>query len=232
MVILVFALPEEARVVQRRIRWHKSPVGNPRGLFAEQEVTLAFVGVSAVRIGELERSIEHIKPRMIISSGFAGGSRSLLEAGDFVLSTNYTDADMRKLLSQHQKIIDAAGPFIQVERVATASDKWSLNRSHGACAVDMESETIADLCRRKGISLVTARMISDAIDEAIPAVFTQRKVSRLSDLHGAVGFAARMLNLTGKLADQLETLVRALPAKRDLVGRKTRRADDSIALSD
>jgi len=71
----------------------------------------------------------------------------------------------------------------------------------------MESETIADLCRRKGISLVTARMISDAIDEAIPAVFTQRKVSRLSDLHGAVGFAARMLQLTGKLADRLEALI-------------------------
>jgi nucleoside phosphorylase len=211
MVILVFALPEEARVVQRRIRWHKSPVGNLRGLFAGQEVSLAFVGVSAVRIGELERSIEQIKPRMIISSGFAGGTRSLLEAGDFVLSTNYTDADIRKSLSQHQKIFDAAGPFAQVDSVASASDKWSLNHSQGACAVDMESETIAGLCRRKGISLVTARMISDAIDEAIPAVFTQRKVSRLSDLHGAAGFVARMLSLTGRLADRLEALVELLP---------------------
>jgi nucleoside phosphorylase len=211
MLILVFALPEEARVVRRRIRWHKSPVGVPRGLFAGQEVSLAFVGVSAVRIGELERSIEQIKPRMIISSGFAGGTRSLLEAGDFVLSTNYTDADIRKLLSQHQKIIDAAGPFIQVERVATASDKWSLNRSHGACAVDMESETIADLCRRKGISLVTARMISDAIDEAIPAIFSKRKFSGSKDLGDAAVFAGRMLRLTGKLAERLEELVRALP---------------------
>jgi hypothetical protein len=67
------------------------------------------------------------------------------------------------------------------------------------------------LCRRKGMSLVTARMISDAIDEAIPAVFTQRKVSRLSDLHGAVGFVARMLSLTGRLADRLEALVELLP---------------------
>ncbi|MBV8215338.1 MAG: hypothetical protein JOZ08_19175 [Verrucomicrobia bacterium] len=210
MVILVFALPEEARVVRRRIRWRKSPVGVPRGVFAEQEVSLAFVGISAVRIAELDRSIEQLKPRIIISSGFAGGTRSLLEAGDFVLSTNYTDADIGRALSQHQKIFDAAGPFVQVKQVASATDKWSLNRSHGACAVDMESETIAGLCRRKGISLVTARMISDAIDEAIPAVFTQRKVSRLSDLHGAGGFAARMLRLTGKLADRLEALVKTL----------------------
>jgi adenosylhomocysteine nucleosidase len=209
MVILVFALPEEARVVRRRIRCDKSPGDVPRGSFAGQEVTLAFVGISAVRIGELERSIDQVKPPMIVSSGFAGGTRSLLEAGDFVLSTNYTDADIRKALGQHQKIFDAAGRFAQVERVASASDKWSLNRSHSACAVDMESETIAELCRRKGIPLVTARMISDAIDEAIPAVFTQRKVSRLSDLHGAVGFAARMLCLTGRLADRLEALVKA-----------------------
>jgi nucleoside phosphorylase len=209
MVILVFALPEEARVVRRRIRWHKSPVGVPRGLFAGQEVSLGFVGISAVRIGELERSIDQIKPRMIISSGFAGGTRSLLEAGDFVLSTNYTDADIANTLRQHHKIFDAAGPFVQVDRVASASNKWSLNRSRAACTVDMESATIADLCRRKGISLVTARMISDAIDEAIPAVFTQRKISRLSDLRGAVGFAARMLELTGRLADRLEALVKA-----------------------
>jgi nucleoside phosphorylase len=206
MVILVFALPEEARVVRRRIRWDRSPVDVPRGTFAGQEVSVAFVGISAVRIGELERSIDQVKPRMIISSGFAGGIRSLLEAGDFVLSTNYTDTDIAKSLRQHQTIFDAAGPFVQVQRVASASDKWSLNRSRGACAVDMESETIAGLCRSKGISLVTARMISDAIDEAIPAVFTQKKVSRLSDVHGAVGFAARMLQLTGKLADRLEAL--------------------------
>jgi nucleoside phosphorylase len=209
MVILVFALPEEARVVRRRIRWDKSPVDVPRGSFAGQEVSLAFVGITAVRIRELERSIDQVKPRLIISSGFAGGTRSLLEAGDFVLSTNCTDADIAKTLRQHQKIFDAAGPFVQVQRVASASDKWSLNRSRGACAVDMESETIAGLCRRKGISLVTARMISDAIDEAIPAIFTQKKVSRLSDVHGAVGFAARMLQLTGKLADRLEALARS-----------------------
>src|ERR1700749_862790 len=68
MVILVFALPEEARVVRRRIRWDKSRVDVPGGSFAGQEISLAFVGISAVRIGELERSIDQVKPRMIISS--------------------------------------------------------------------------------------------------------------------------------------------------------------------
>ncbi|MFY9987317.1 MAG: hypothetical protein WAM44_21140 [Chthoniobacterales bacterium] len=200
MLKLVFALPEEARVVRRRVR----------GVFGGQEVSLSFVGIGAGRIAELQRSVELTKPRMVISSGFAGATRSLLEPGDFVLSTNYTDADIAEFLSR-QKIFDAAGPFFQVQQVASASAKWSLNRSQGAVAVDMESEAIASLCRRKGIPLVTARMISDAIDEAIPAIFSKRKFSGLKDLGDATVFAARMLRLTGKLADRLEALVRALP---------------------
>ena len=200
MLKLVFALPEEARVVRRRVR----------GVFGGQEVSLSFVGVGAGRIGELERSVELTKPRMVISSGFAGATRSLLEPGDFVLSTNYTDADIAEFLSR-QKIFDAAGPFFQVQQVASAAAKWSLNRSGGAVAVDMESEAIADLCRRRAIPLVTARMISDAIDEAIPAIFSKRKFSGLKDLGDAAVFAARMLRLTGKLAERLEALVRALP---------------------
>ena len=208
MLLLVFALPEEARVLRRRIRWGSRRHLPPQGVFAGQEVSLSFVGIGAVRIGELEQSVEQFKPEMVISSGFAGATRSLLEAGDFVLSTNYTDAAIARALGQW-KIFDAAGPFVQVERVASASDKWSFNRSQGSFAVDMESEAIADLCRRKGLRLVTARMISDGIDEAIPEVFTRRKVSRLSDLgHGAI-FAARMLRLTAELADRLEALVRA-----------------------
>jgi nucleoside phosphorylase len=200
MLKLVFALPEEARVVRRRVR----------GVFGGQEVSLSFVGIGAGRIAELQRSVELTKPRMVISSGFAGATRSLLEPGDFVLSTNYTDADIAEFLSR-QKIFDAAGPFFQMRQVASASAKWSLNRSQGAVAVDMESEAIATLCRGKGIPLVAARMISDAIDEAIPAIFSKRKFSGLKDLGDATVFAARMLRLTGKLADRLEALVRALP---------------------
>ena len=200
MLKLVFALPEEARVVRRRVR----------GAFGGQVVSLSFVGVGAGRMAELERSVELTKPRMVISSGFAGATRSLLEAGDFVLSTNYTDADIAEFLGR-QKIFDAAGPFFQVQQVASASAKWSLNHSQGALAVDMESVEIANLCRRKAIPLVTARMISDAIDEAIPAIFSKRKFSGLKDLGDATVFAARMLRLTGKLADRLEALVGALP---------------------
>jgi nucleoside phosphorylase len=211
MLLLVFALPEEARMVRKKIRdsgnghADRNGVLGSRGKLAGQEVALCFVGIGAGRIAKLEESMELIKPRLVISSGFAGATRSLLEAGDFVLATNYTDAEMVAALRQ-QNIFDAAGAFAQVQQVASASDKWSLNHSRDALAVDMESETIADLCCRRGLPLITARMISDGIDEVIPAIFSRGKFSGFNDLGHAAVFAARMLRLTGKLADRLETL--------------------------
>jgi nucleoside phosphorylase len=206
MLMLVFALPEEARAVSRRVRWNKSPTRIAQGLLKGQQVSLAFAGIGGSDIAHLERLMELNRPRMLISSGFAGATRSLLEAGDFVLATNYTDPDMVKVLSQ-QKLVDASGLFVQVQHVASVADKWSLNRSVGAIAVDMESEMIANLCRRRRVSLVTIRMLSDAIDETIPALFTGKKVSKVSDLTDAAIFAARMLRLTEKLADRLEELI-------------------------
>jgi hypothetical protein len=50
-------------------------------------------------------------------------------------------------------------------------------------------------------------MLSDAIDETIPALFTGKKLSKVSDLTDAAIFAARMLRLTEKLADRLEELI-------------------------
>src|ERR1700724_3224416 len=180
MLMLVFALPEEARAVRRRIRWEKSEAGAPRGWFAGQEISLAFAGIGGVHIAEVERVVDLVKPQLIISSGFAGATRSLLEPGDFVLSTNYTAPDTGQILDR-QKFVDASGSFVQVKEVASMADKWSLNHSARSIAVDMESEIIADLCRRKQISLVTARMISDAIDETIPGIFVGKKVAGLKD---------------------------------------------------
>jgi nucleoside phosphorylase len=219
MLMLVFALREEARAVRRRIRWQPrtqvtaretgSVDAGRRGFLAGHEVSLSFVGIGGAGIDQVEREVELVKPQLIISSGFAGATRSLLQPGDFVLSANYTDRAMGKLLIR-QKIVDASGAFVQVKEVASVADKWSLNRTAGSAAVDMESEIIADLCRRKQISLVTARMISDAINETIPGIFVGRKVASLRDLSDAAVFAARMLGLTEKLADRLEALVGTL----------------------
>ncbi len=74
----------------------------------------------------------------------------------------------------------------------------------------MESEIIAELCRRKQISWLQARMISDAINETIPRYLSAGRFRGLKDLSDAAVFAARMLRLTERLADRLEALVGTL----------------------
>src|ERR1700733_2914765 len=117
MLMLVFALREEARAVRRRIRWQPrtqvtaretgSVDAGRRGFLAGHEVSLSFVGIGGAGIDQVEREVEWVKPQLIISSGFAGATRSLLQPGDFVLSANYTDRAMGKLLIK-QKIVDAS----------------------------------------------------------------------------------------------------------------------------
>src|ERR1700724_1407615 len=122
MLMLVFALTEEARALRRRIRWQPRIHANTRetgsiddgrrGFLAGHEVSISFVGIGGAAIDQVERAVELVKPQLIISSGFAGATRSLLQPGDFVLSANYTDRAMGKLLIR-QKIVDASGAFVQ-----------------------------------------------------------------------------------------------------------------------
>ncbi len=63
MLMLVFALPEEARAVWRRIRWQPrmranaretgSVDGGRRGFLAGHEVSLSFVGIGGAGIDKL-----------------------------------------------------------------------------------------------------------------------------------------------------------------------------------
>jgi adenosylhomocysteine nucleosidase len=209
MFLLVFALPEEARVVRRRLRHAKSDGGGWRGVLADRKVAIRFVGIGGTAVDQLEPALLELKPRLILSSGFAGSTRSLLEPGDFVLATNYSTTKLGAQLMQ-QKIIDAAGAFTHVAALASVEDKWALNRSQKSVAVDMESESIARVCRRTNTPLLTVRMISDGINESIPEIFVRKKAPRVGELAEAIHFAGRMLRLTCKLADRLESVVSVL----------------------
>jgi nucleoside phosphorylase len=202
MVLVVFALPEEARVLQKRLVQKTKRGGCLTGTIGGVRIGICFVGIRATAIANLEAAIQEFEPVLIISSGFAGGTRALLEPGDFVVASNYTTASVNLPLGT---IIDSVGPFHSVQQVHGPAEKRMLGIS--GIAVDMESAAIASVCDRHRLPLITARMISDGRDETIPAIFTGGKVR---DLRGAVEvgrFALQMLHLTRLLADQLMRLI-------------------------
>jgi adenosylhomocysteine nucleosidase len=113
-------------------------------------------------------ALEEIKPRLVLTCGFAGGLNPKLKAAEVVFQAD-PGTDL------HSKIEQAGATpvsFFCARRVAITSDeKLRLWRGTGLDAVEMESETIRELCLQRDIPSATVRVISDAADEDLPLDF-------------------------------------------------------------
>src|SRR3984893_3027768 len=202
MLLVVFALAAEARVFQRRLARKKKQETFFDGTMFGTRVGICFVGVRATAVAVLEETIQRVAPTLVISSGFAGATRALLEPGDFLVASNYTTAQIELPVGN---LADTIGPFCSVEQVNGPAEKRRLGEF--SLAVDMESRSIAAVCDRYQIPLITARMISDGRDESIPPVFIGGKLRNAKEVFEASQFAFRMLHLTQRLADRLTQLI-------------------------
>ena len=202
MLLVVFALSAEARVFQRRLAGKRKQETFSDGVMFGTRVGICFVGIRATVVVDLEKTIQQIAPTLVISSGFAGATRALLEPGDFLIASNYTTAEIELPVGS---LADAIGPFCSVQQVNGPAEKRRLGEF--SLAVDMESGSIAAVCDRYQIPLITARMISDGRDEGIPPVFIGGKLRNAREVLEAGQFAFRMLHLTRRLADRLTQLI-------------------------
>src|ERR1700730_10686696 len=202
MLLVVFALAAEARVLQTRFARKKKQETFFDGTMFGTRVGICFVGVRATAVAVLEETIQRVAPTLVISSGFAGATRALLEPGDFLVASNYTTAQIELPVGN---LADAIGPFCSVEQVNGPAENPRLGEVR--LAVDMESRALAALCDRYQIPLIPARMISDGRDESIPAVFIGGKLRNAKEVFEASQFAFRMLHLTQRLADRLTQLI-------------------------
>ena len=67
------------------------------------------------------------------------------------------------------------GRLLSVDRVVRdPAEKQALFQQHHASALDMETFAVAETCRRRGVPLISARIILDAADDVLP-----RDVERL-----------------------------------------------------
>jgi nucleoside phosphorylase len=202
MLLVVFAVPAEARVFQRRLRRKSKQETFFEGIMGGTRVGICFVGIRATAIADFETLIQRLAPTLVISSGFAGATRALLEPGDFLVASNYTTAPAEIPVGN---LVDASGPFCSVEQISGPEEKRRLGEL--SVAVDMESKAIAAVCDRHQIPLITARMISDGRDESIPGVFIDGELRNAKDAVAAGQFAFRMLRLTRLLANRLTRLI-------------------------
>lgn len=178
--LLFFAVPEEAGPFLREWRRihpgsvQKRPGPGPAswdlvgavGIGVRVHVTGMGPG-NAARIGAA--AMESCPgARAVLTAGFAGGLDPALRCGDVLMDSDDGFPMASVLASGGAR----TGRFHESDRVAvTADEKAILRRKTGADAVEMESATLRNLARQRGLSGATVRVISDEAEETLPLDF-------------------------------------------------------------
>lgn len=156
-------------------------------------------------------ALDRAVPGRVITSGFAGGLDPALATGDVLF-----EADEAFDLSRE---LETAGcrpaRFHCHDRIATTpGEKAVLRESTGADAVEMESGAIREICRERGISSATVRVISDAADESLPLDFNRLMKPDMSLSPGKL--AGALLGSPGKVLELIRFQKRIKQAGNNL----------------
>ncbi len=148
------------------------------GQLAGRQVAVARVGMGPSRAASGTTAlVDGHAPASIVSVGFAGGLQPQLRRGDIMMVDEVVDQAGHAFATRLD--IDAeqvkqqpalhVGRLLTVDRLICKPDeKRSLGEETGAVAVDMETVAVAGVCAQRGVPLVAVRIISDAMDEALP----------------------------------------------------------------
>src|SRR3979490_3374739 len=103
MIAITFALPTESVGIRRRCRDARKNENMTSGKIGDRAITILHTGVGAKNCNERVETLLHkVRPRLVISSGFAGAVNEDLQVGNLVLAENFSD---RQLLSTAERIL-------------------------------------------------------------------------------------------------------------------------------
>jgi adenosylhomocysteine nucleosidase len=232
MIAITFALPAESadfvRLLEQPRLISREGVENIRGRLHGKLVAVIHTGVGKMVCRErMEVMLRRERFEYLISTGFAGALEKELRVGHLLVSENYSSP---KILASPALELANEGTFLgrlaTVPRMIEAAEqRETLNKRTGAAAVDMETETIAELCAAHDLPILSLRAISDAAGEPFPApahvLFDLAKqktnfvrlgsyllthpgaISRLNAFRQRIGVARKLL------ADTLDKILRA-----------------------
>ncbi len=200
MIAVTFALPNESSEFVRSLR---------RGGCAHREEVRVFhtgVGETATR-ARLPDSMKNEQPRLLISAGFAGAVNDELRVGDLLLAENFSDAAFDRGLQNFWR-----GQLATIRGVVdSAEERAAVARAHGALAVDMETEFIAQFCAAKSIPMLSLRAISDTPAEpfGIPMAALFDVARQRTPYAALASYLVRQPRAIGKLRALARQIARA-----------------------
>jgi hypothetical protein len=124
-----------------------------------------------------ERAVEAVRRclkrepfRLVVSAGFAGGTRSGLKVGDLVIASEVIDVASGARRQPDQAVLGSngsafVGPIVTVDTLlADPAAKAKIGARYGAVAVEMETAAIAELAQRHHIPWGAVRVILDPME--------------------------------------------------------------------
>lgn len=173
MIAVTFALRSESSEFLRRLNRRKRLSARiVIGALAGNDVYVLHTGVgektARPRVAEFLRARS---PRLLISSGFAGGLTDELHPGELMLAENFSALNLaagtRSALRSYPLHTGQLSTAAAV--VHSAGDRAARTAAEGAIAVDMETDFIAEACADRSIPMLSLRVISDTPRAPFPA---------------------------------------------------------------
>ncbi|MCX8052508.1 MAG: hypothetical protein N3B12_01770 [Armatimonadetes bacterium] len=183
---IVFALKKERSGLERvftearvTARYDKNMV---RWSIGETEILGSVSGIGANRARQTTRLLIDCGAKTIFCAGFAAGLNPELRAGDVLVAKRV----IRKTSTDFEAIeCDAivltqpinAGYLVRTGNLVTWDDvvcmpsqKRQIRDKTRADALDMESYSVGQVCRERGVLFAAVRVISDTADDELPEI--------------------------------------------------------------
>jgi adenosylhomocysteine nucleosidase len=228
MIAVTFALPAESKDLVSRLQSKHAiacaHANATRGEIGSRSVTIFHTGVGR-RITEkgLTEFLDQHSFKILISSGFAGGVNSDLNAGDLFMADNISDVELLTVAEvalttrrpHRGKLLTSSGI------IHSTAKRIELARERAADAIDMESDVVAQTCAERGVRMLSLRVISDTANEPFPAppsvLFdVERQKTPLASLASHLlanpGAIPRLIRFNRQIRQARENLTNALVA--------------------
>ena len=172
MIGITFALRSESSELVSRLQAGQRRDNLVSGRIDNHEVAIVHTGVGAKYCNErLEILLHKARPKLVISSGFAGAVSEELQVGDLILAENFSDPG---LITSAARILANRQPrreklFTSTSIIDSIAERNEIARAADAAAVDMETGAIVAACKAHGVPLLSLRAISDSARDPFPA---------------------------------------------------------------
>ncbi len=170
--------------------------------------------------------VAEYRPRVLISAGVAGAMAKELTAGRVITPATIIDS----ATGTRYRSEAGVGVLVTASEIADGKLKRSLAQRFGACAVDMEAASVAEVAREEGIAFRCVKAISDEAGFNMPPLsqfvdengrFRTRKFAVWAALHplhwrGIVALARNTRQATEALCNHLRNTSSSVFETRNL----------------